>query len=101
MSAHSNSPLPLSADTGTDTAQTHACTWLHTDTATLAVPIHLLLLLLPGASDLPVPLYGYTKEMALEWWKTRNISSIGYRAISMLYNERQLKYYQSDMDLPW
>jgi hypothetical protein len=56
-------------------------------------------LLLPA--DLAVPLYGYTKEMALEWWKTRHISNISFRAIDMLYNERQVGYYQQDMDLPW
>ncbi|WIA18809.1 hypothetical protein OEZ85_003491 [Tetradesmus obliquus] len=55
----------------------------------------------PLSSDLAVPLYGYTKEMALEWWKTRHISSIGFRAIDMLYNERQVGHYQQDMDLPW
>ncbi|KAF6257089.1 hypothetical protein COO60DRAFT_39817 [Scenedesmus sp. NREL 46B-D3] len=55
----------------------------------------------PVASDLAVPLYGYTKEMALEWWKTRHISSISFRAIDMLYSERQVGHYQQDMDLPW
>jgi hypothetical protein len=39
--------------------------------------------------------------MALEWWKTRHISNISFRAIDMLYNERQVGYYQQDMDLPW
>lgn len=55
----------------------------------------------PNASDLPIPLYGYTTEMALEWWKTRQISNISFRAIDMLFNERQMKYYEQDMDLPW
>lgn len=55
----------------------------------------------PSMSDLPVPLYGYTSEMALEWWKTRHISSISFRASDMLYSERQAKYYEQDMDLPW
>ena len=55
----------------------------------------------PTMSDLPVPLYGYTSEMALEWWKTRRISSISFRAIDMLYSERQVQQYEKDMDLPW
>jgi hypothetical protein len=34
-------------------------------------------------------------------WKTRNINSISFRALDMLYTPRQLMYYWNDQDLPW
>lgn len=55
----------------------------------------------PTTADLPVPIYGYTKQQALEWWKPRAIDNISFRAIEMLYTPRQLMYYWNDMDLPW
>lgn len=55
----------------------------------------------PTAADVPVPLYGYTRAQALEWWKPRQIDDITFRAIEMLYSPRQLMYYWNDMDLPW
>lgn len=55
----------------------------------------------PTAVDVPVPLYGYTRLQALEWWKPRQIDDITFRAIEMLYSPRQLMYYWNDMDLPW
>jgi hypothetical protein len=44
---------------------------------------------------------GYTNSMVLEWWKTRYITDISFRAVDMLYNERQRLYYEQDMDIPW
>lgn len=55
----------------------------------------------PSPGDLPLPLYGYTTESALQWWQTRHISSVGARALQLLYSRRQYERFQQDMDLPW
>jgi hypothetical protein len=55
----------------------------------------------PTPGELPVPLYGYTTESALQWWQTRHISSVGARALQLLYNRRQYERFQEDMDVPW
>jgi hypothetical protein len=34
-------------------------------------------------------------------WKPRQIDTISFRAVEMLYSPRQLMYYWNDMDLPW
>ncbi len=36
----------------------------------------------------------------LEYWKQRPINVISWSAMEMLFNERQLKYYRQDADLP-
>ncbi len=36
----------------------------------------------------------------LEYWKQRQINVVSWSAMEMLYNERQLRYFKQDADLP-
>ena len=37
---------------------------------------------------------------SLEYWKRRHFSTISWSAVEMLYSERQMKWFEADMDVP-